>query len=176
MITALLLLVQSDSDRTTPGSVALMRWPGRRRTEAARLVLTEDSHFDAGRVRDLVAILTALGELPRPATVFVEGTSCSAETTAFLRSHETSPGRDDLSGTLWPKAAQFHVPLTDTVVTGLISLAERSAEPEVCDHLVVYRGPEVLLAAYDAGSSDVWISRSLPSQVTDRVKVALGTD
>lgn len=68
------------------------------------------------------------------------------------------------------------LPLTEGVVAGLVSIAQESAAPEVCYHLVVYRGSEILLAAYDAGSSHVAISRGLPPDVTERVKVVLHGD
>jgi hypothetical protein len=44
----------------------------------------------------------------------------------------------------------------------------------VADHLVVYRGEEVLLWAHDAGAGRVRLSRSLAPETVERFRLALG--
>jgi hypothetical protein len=139
-----------------------MRWRRAKRPIADELVVDEATFFNAGRVDDHVAILRAVGKaMPRPATVFIEGDSISEEVREFLRTHAVEAKRDDLSGTTWPRSQKFHVSLTDAFAEGLASLAERHAGPEICDHLVVYQDGVILLAAYDAGSDEVWLNREL---------------
>ena len=69
----------------------------------------------------------------------------------------------------------FHLPLSGTNLGDLRELAERHAEPEVCDHLVVYREGEVLLWAHDAGSGDVMVSRKLPDEAVSGLEDSLGS-
>jgi hypothetical protein len=137
-------------------------------------IVAETTHFNAGRVRDLTAIIRAAGCLPRPATLFVEGTSISTDVRTFLAAKAVTPGREDLSGTIWPRSAQFHLPLEEEVVDGLCELADRHAEPEVCDHIVVYSHHGVLMAAYDAGTDDVWLAQSLSADERNQVQLVLG--
>jgi len=54
------------------------------------------------------------------------------------------------------------------------NLAENHAEPEVADHLVVYRGEEVLLWALDAGYGYVRVARDLSESIVEALRDALG--
>ena len=131
--------------------------------------LTDETHRELGRRVSLEVVLAALRLLPVSATVFIEGTSIAPEASAFLTEHAQEPGREDLSGIIWPRSEQFHVALGPAVLDGLDELAERHAVPELMDHLVVYDGDLVLLAAYDLGSDPILISRDLPTDVTQRI-------
>jgi hypothetical protein len=134
-----------------------MRFRGERRR-----IVRPDTHEELPAPRDLTALITALHEPAlRPATLFVEGTSMNHEVVELLAATAVEPAAQDLSGTIWPKSRQLHVPLTDDVVGSLAAFAARMAPPEVCDHLVVYRDDVVLLAAYDAGQDPVWLARAV---------------
>jgi hypothetical protein len=65
------------------------------------------------------------------------------------------------------------LPLAGTNLADLRLLAEVHAEPEVADHLVVYRDDAVLLWAHDAGDGYVALSRSLPKETLHRFRAAL---
>jgi hypothetical protein len=127
-----------------------------------------------GYVTDLYALLRALDEtMPPDAILYVEGTSFAPEIKAFLSSRHAPP-RKIAPGTIYPRPKTFHLPLTGTNLADLRALAERHAEPEVADHLAVYRGDELLLSAYDAGDGEVQIARSLPAPTVERLRLALG--
>ena len=68
----------------------------------------------------------------------------------------------------------IHFSLAARGLAELRELAEHHAEPEVADHLVVYRGSRVLLWAHDAGSGYVEVSDSLPEETIQRFREALG--
>jgi hypothetical protein len=55
----------------------------------------------------------------------------------------------------------------------LRQLATRRAEPEICDHLVVYRGEEILALAHDAGRGDLLVARALSPSVVERMRTIL---
>ena len=118
---------------------------------------------------DIDSLFEVIAALPRPATIFVEGTSIEADVEAFLAQRAVTPTRDDLSGIIAPRPRQFHVRLDDDVVDGLRDLANRHAEPEMFDHLAVYAGDHVLLAAYDVGLDPICMSRALPAPVQRRI-------
>ena len=87
-----------------------------------------------------------------------------------LGRHRTEATRGDLSGTIWPQPQTFHLPLTNEVGEALRLLGERFAQPEMCDHLVVYRDEDILLSAYDAGIDIVWVSRALPTHILEQLR------
>jgi hypothetical protein len=128
-----------------------------------------------GRVDDFYALLRAIDEaLPRDATLYLEGTSIAPEVKDFLASRPAPDVHGVAPGTLYPKPEAYHLPLKDLNLAELRSIAERHAEPEVADHLAVYRGNELLLTAYDAGNDDVYVARSLPGETVEGLQRALG--
>ena len=131
-------------------------------------VVTEETHVNLGHVTDVVPLLGALSRLG--ATLFLEGTAIADDVLAALAAHKTTATRTDLSGTVWPDPISHHFTLTGRLVDVLRELADRSAQPELCDHLVVYRGNLIMLAAYDAGADDVWVSRDLPQATIDQLR------
>jgi hypothetical protein len=53
------------------------------------------------------------------------------------------------------------------LLSELERLSENHAEPELCDHLLVYRGNDPLLEFYDFPENEVWLPLSLNE---DRVR------
>jgi hypothetical protein len=128
-----------------------------------------------GHVADLYALLRALDEtMPPDAILYLEGTSFAPEIRDFLSSRHAPQSREVAPGTILPRPETFHLPLTGTNLADLRALAEQHAEPEVTDHLAVYRRDELLLSAYDAGDGDVQVARTLPEQTIGRLRLALG--
>jgi hypothetical protein len=133
-----------------------------------------ETHAELPRPRSLSALIGALREPAlRPAILFVEGIQMSHEVEAELAEKAVERVATGLSGTIWPKSRQLHVQLDDDVIDALERFSHRLAEPEVCDHLVVYRAGVALLVAYDAGQDPVWVTRLLPSEVHERLARAL---
>jgi hypothetical protein len=111
--------------------------------------------------------------MPDDAVLYLEGTSISSAVEEYLQAHRAPVQREVARGTLWPRPDTFHLPLGD--LNGLRALAERHAEPEICDHPAVYRGSQLLLTAYDAGFGEVLLARALPDETARRFRLALGT-
>jgi hypothetical protein len=128
-----------------------------------------------GYVTDLYVLLRAIDEtMPKDGTLYIEGTSIAAEIKSFLSSRAAPEPRTVAPGTLWREPETFHLPLQGTNLTELRALAEHHAEPEVADHLAVYRGDELLLTAHDAGDGEVYISRALPTRTVQELLGRLG--
>jgi hypothetical protein len=135
-------------------------------------VVTEQEHVSLGERVPTAAVLAAVAVLPRPVTLFVEGTSLAQQVKSLLARHAAAPGRTDVSGTIWPRSQRFHVSVTDPLMEELQPLAETLAEPEVADHLVAYDASGgVQLAAYDAGFDPIWAARDLPPSVLEQIAV-----
>ena len=128
-----------------------------------------------GYVSDLHALLRAIDEvMPGDAVLCFEGTTVAPDVASFLGSREAPHPSPIAPNTLWPQPRFFHLPLTGTNLSDLRALSEHYAEPEIADHLVVYRDREVLMWAHDAGSDYVWISRQLPDGMVDAFREILG--
>jgi hypothetical protein len=115
-----------------------------------------------GYVEGFHALLRAVDEaLPKDgAVLYVEGTSIDPEVASFLAARPAGDTREVARGTIWPTPQTFHVSLS--ALPELRALAEGRVDFEVCDHVVVYRGDELLLWAHDAGDGYVQVARSLP--------------
>src|SRR3954447_22032065 len=140
------------------------------------LRLNEAETVGVGYVSDFYALLRAVDEaMPKDSTLCFEGTSVAPDVVAFLERRQ-APIRSAIApNTLWPKPQFFHLSLAGTDLSQLRELAEDHAEPEIADHLVVYREGRVLLWAHDAGFGYVEVSDSLPEETIERFREALGS-
>jgi hypothetical protein len=155
------------------------RGAGEARRGAARsgegIPLQEERGINLGLIRDLYALLAVIDEeMPEGAVLYLEGTSIDPEIGAFLEAHRAQESHLVVRGTLWPQPRSYHLPLSGSNLSQLRELAERHAEREICDHLVVYRGDQVLLSGYDAGSSHVYVSRDFPPETVEGLRRRLG--
>jgi hypothetical protein len=139
------------------------------------LRFAEGEYSSIGYVSDLYELLRAIDEvMPKDATLYVEGASIVREIKDFLGSHRAGSPREIARNTIWPKPKTFHLPLEATNLSELRALAEHHAEPEVCDHLVVYCDDKVLLWAHDAGYGYVDVGSSVRAETVERLRIALG--
>jgi hypothetical protein len=115
--------------------------------------------FDHGwEVSGIISAQKFFSALPEilalPANLCFEGTSISPDVQSFFASHAASQILQIPPGTIWPKPSVFHVRATEQSLHQLASLAERHAEPEICDHFHAYDGNQGLMQWYDAFSGD----------------------
>jgi hypothetical protein len=130
--------------------------------------------WDLGRVRRLDVLLEALeAGMPADAIVYVESASFADDILAALAALPAIPKdqrRTDLQGTLWPSPTSFHLPVRTGVLGLLRELERRHAEPEVCEHVAVYRGEEILALAYDAGGGALLVGRTLSPEAVEKMR------
>ena len=139
------------------------------------LTLGEADAVRVGYVSDFYALLRAIDEaMPREAVLCLEGTTVAPDVASFLESRQATHRKRVAPNTLWPEPRFFHLALTGTDLSELRALAEQHAEPEIAQHLVVYRDHEVLMWAHDAGMDYVWVSRQLPGSVVEAFRESLG--
>jgi hypothetical protein len=144
---------------------------------APNVAVTSGTVVDLGQVRELDTLLEALeAGMPTDAIVYVEGVAFAYDVRAVLASLPQAPEaqcRADLRGTLWPTPTTFHLPVSGGIFGALRELEKRHAAPEVCSHLAVYRGDEVLALAYDAASGALLVGCSLPDETLKRIRDVL---
>jgi hypothetical protein len=144
-------------------------------SNSAPLILEEGDAREIGYVTDLKRLLQAIDEtMPRDSVLYLEGTSIAPDVATFLESRSAKDQREVTPNTLWPKPKVFHVPLAGDNLAQLRNLADNHADPEVADHLVVYRRDDVLLWAHDAGYGYVRVARNLRESIVNALRNALG--
>ncbi len=151
-------------------------------TEAARRLVgrvpdttpTAGALVDLGQVRRLDTLFEALeAGMPADAIVHVEGVAFADDVRAALAalpSAVEAQRRSDLRGTLWPSPSSFHLPVSSGALAVLRDLEKRHASPEVCTHLAVYRGEEILALAHDAGDGVLLVGQSLPNDAVEKMR------
>jgi hypothetical protein len=143
--------------------------------DSAPLILKDADAMEIGYVTDLYKLLRAIDEaMPKDAVLYLEGSAIATDVASFLESRPALDRREIKAHTLWPKPKVFHMSLTGDNLAEVRKLAEKHAEPEVADHVVVYRGEEVLLWAHDAGYGYVRVVRHLSESILQALRDALG--
>ncbi len=143
--------------------------------DRAPLILKDADALEIGYVTDLYRLLRAIDEaMPKDAVLYLEASAIAPDVASFLESRPAQDRREIKANTLWPKPKVFHIPLTGDNLAQLRNLAEKHAEPEVADHLVVYRGEDVLLWAHDAGYGYVNVASDLSESIVEVLRDALG--
>ncbi|MGI8906076.1 MAG: hypothetical protein ACR2IE_06255 [Candidatus Sumerlaeaceae bacterium] len=96
----------------------------------------------------------------------LEGVGSSPELLRWIEQHEVPNAPRVRPGTLWPKATQHAIHLTDSVSDWAAQFLETHAAPEFCIHLHLSSDGELLMTGYDFGASTLELNTSIPeSQV-----------
>jgi hypothetical protein len=112
--------------------------------------------------------------VPDTSLLFLEGGSHPSGLRRYLETHAIHPPRRPALGTLWPRHSFFTLPASPDVLTTLVRLTQTLPYPEVCDHLHVFLGEEVLLEGHDAFSQPFLVSRSVPEAKVEQFCAKLG--
>jgi hypothetical protein len=134
----------------------------------ARWVLTSVPP-DASRFLSALPLL-----VPADAFVFLEGGARPEQLTLLLHERRVEVSPRPALGTVWPRHEFFAVPAKPTVLAELARCAQALPYPEVCDHLHVFRGEEVLLSGYDAFAQPFTLSATIPEERVNAFSAAIG--
>lgn len=136
--------------------------------------------IDLGRVCRLDTLLEALeAGMPADAVVYIEGDAFADEVRAALAALppvSEDQRRKDLRGTLWPSPSSFHLRVGSGVLGLLRQFEKRHASPEVCTHLAVYRGDEILALAYDAADGALLVGRAIVPGAVEKMRNIIKRD
>jgi hypothetical protein len=120
------------------------------------------AHWRVSGVRDLPAFLRALPALlPADSILRLELDAPDEDVARFLTQFAIQSTMTRNRGTLWPSSELHHVPIRPDVMATLAELAEVRAEHDVAEHMIAYRGDEILLEWYDAIFDPIFISRAI---------------
>jgi hypothetical protein len=99
---------------------------------------------------------------PDATTLYVEGTSISDDVQACYLSHQEPGPYVPPAQTLLPISAKYRCRFSPRLIAQLATLADQHAEPEVLDHLSLYKGLDELLCWHDAFDNVMLVSRNIP--------------
>lgn len=129
------------------------------------LRLTGPSWELAKSLTDPAAFFRALAKLvPDDSILFLEGGAHPPHLAAFLEEHRLWPALRPALGTIWPRQPTVALPATPGFLRALAEHTDSCSAPEVCSHLHVYRGEQVLLEGYDAFTHIFYVSQALPEE------------
>jgi hypothetical protein len=141
-------------------------------------ILKESQCWKVSGVRTAEEFFRAVPLLvPDVTHVFLEG-SPDPDIEALL-----AEGADDAAnyaapvGTIWSwprRNHRFSVRASSELFVRLSEAASHHAEPEICDHLHLYRGQEALLQWFDAFSDPLLVSKAVARERVERFASAVG--
>lgn len=107
-------------------------------------------------------------------TIFFEGTSIENDVIKCYQKHlehgEFLPGRQ----TIWPRSKCFRCRFSEKLMNELSQLSLNHAEPELMDHLSIYKGDQAILEWHDAFANAMLLSKSLPEETVAAFSNDLG--
>lgn len=130
--------------------------------------------IEEGRIDSTAFFKLLLKYFPHATTFFAEGTSIEQDVRECYRSYAEEGAFLPGEQTAWPRSEKFRCEFTERLINELASLSERHAEPELLDHLFVYKDNEPLLEWHDAFDNVILISRSIHEEVVSGFAHELG--
>jgi hypothetical protein len=133
--------------------------------EMAGITLSNPRWVISGKTADPSRFLRALRLLaPEGALLFVEGGSHPADLQAFLEARQVDASPRPALGTLWPRHSYYSLPATEENLGEMARLVASLAEPQICDHLHLFSGNDVLVEGHDAFGYEFSVSALVPEK------------
>ncbi len=127
--------------------------------------LCDEPHWEIEGNPDFALFFSNLsGLIDGPAILAISGSSLDNNVKDYLDQIKVSPANDTRCEPHFLGPDGYHLQLTVESLDGLAQLSEHHAEPEIADHMIVYRDSNVLLEWYDAGSNPIWICREIEKE------------
>ena len=132
--------------------------------------LTERDCWRIARLNNAAKFFRAASQLLAGAThVYLEGSPAPQIVALISRHADPTPYRAP-AGTLWswPRGNQrFTFNASIELFAQLAEASRRHAEPEICDHLHIYRDAEPLAQWFDAFSDPLLVSKTIPRELVE---------
>jgi len=130
--------------------------------------------IEEGRVDSTRFFETLWRRFPEATTLYVEGNSVTRDVRECYRTHREEGEYLPRAQTIFPRSEKFRCRFSANFVDALTALAKRHAEPELLDHLALYRGVEELVVWHDAFANVLLISRTVPESLVSSFAADLG--
>jgi hypothetical protein len=102
---------------------------------------------------------------PDATSFFAEGTSISEGVIECYKKYFEGGAYLPGAQTIWPKSGKYRCKFSKELMEELAALSERHAEPELLDHLSLYKGKEPLLEWHDAFANIILVPRTVTEEV-----------
>jgi len=130
--------------------------------------------IDEGKV-DSAKFFEALAKyFPEATTFFAEGTVISDDVKECYASHQEEGKHLPGAQTILPVSKKFRCRFSQQLMARLAALAKIHAEPELLDHLALYKKNEEVLFWHDAFANVLLVSRTVPESVVSKFAAELG--
>ena len=145
--------------------------------EMAGITLRHPRWALIGRIDDPSRFLSSLHLLaPEGAWLFLEGGGHPPELLQFLEAHAGIVSPRPALGTVWPRHTYFSLPATEEVLASLARITSSLSSPEICDHLHVFSGENVLLEGHDAFAHTFFVSGLVSESRLKDLSAAIGCE
>ena len=94
----------------------------------------------------------------------LEGVS-APDLEAYLQERSAAYENETKQGFLGLRPKIFYIPITEKNLREFADLTVRYAEPEVCDHLRVYRCNRIMLSWHDLPSDPIYVARECDEEL-----------
>ena len=106
-------------------------------------------------------------------TLFIEGDSIAKKVMDLYKKNIQEGSYLPRAGTIFPKSTKLRCKYSPEFMNELALIAENHAEPELCDHLHLYKNNELLVEWMDAFSDEILVSKAVPKEIVDQFSVAI---
>lgn len=127
-----------------------------------------------GEVESTIFFPVLLQCFPDANTIFFEGTVIAGDVRKCYESYQLPGSFLPGSQTIFPKSNKFRCEFSPALVEELVLLSDRFSEPELLDHLSLYKDNELLLNWHDAFENIIGIPSSVPEEIVIKFTKALG--
>lgn len=107
-------------------------------------------------------------------TIYFEGTSIEKDIIECYQKHSEEGEFLPRRQTIWPRSKCFRCKISEQFIEEICQLSQNHAEPELMDHLSIYKGDQALLEWHDAFSNAMLLSKSLPEKTVASFSKELG--
>ena len=111
---------------------------------------------------------------PEATTFYAEGTAIAEDVRTCYEAHKEEGAYLPQAQTLFWVSQKFRCKFSASFMNQLAQLADHHAEPELLDHLSLYKQTDALVFWHDAFANVLLISRSIPESVVSQLASELG--
>lgn len=114
------------------------------------------------------------GWLPEGAILYFEGGYQRPQVEAFMVAHAAREPMEVAPAAPWPPPRNFHVAVGPGVLAKLAQFSAENGGSPLSTHFHIYRGPQMLLAAYDVLAQEMWLPSRTPKARVAELAARLG--
>lgn len=139
-------------------------------------VMNKFWEIQEGKVDPSVFFKILIRYFPDATTLFLEGTVIADDVKKCYVKHLETGNYLPGSQTIFPKSNGFRCAFSSGLMDEMALLAEQHSEPELLDHLFLYKGNDSLLEWHDAFANIILLPCSIPEETVSKLSKELGLE